>query len=214
MTVIVIGARLPPELEAADCVLLADQEAALFDNDTEMWTVTTADGQQATAAIVVDARASADSTIAHHGVPNHFRIPGPNRHRQGRYVARCLKAVKRSGAARIEAKRAIRTPPRWGATAARFYITGAQPEPDGLYDGPASVDIAGEPAQCRVRLMGHLSAIDGLTHWQGTLFGAPPGQPNGRISLAIGGQMVSARIVERTPWGTHMIAGVGGPSFS
>lgn len=216
MKLVLIGAQVPPGLEHFECTAIPDLAEAHFDNITETWTVTSSDGAQATAPVVVDARPSANQAVAHHGVPNYFRIPGPcgrQVRRQSRYVTRCLRVIERSGAVRVEAKRTIRRF-HWGSVASRFYVTGSQPEHDDLYDGLATVAIAGESLQCRVRLVKHLSPIDGRTHWQGTATGLSSDRAGGGATLTIGDRTVPARIVERTPWGAHMIAGVGDPPFS
>lgn len=216
MKLIVIGARTPPGFDAMDCTLLPDSADARFDNATETWTVTATDGRRAVAAVVVDARPSPNPAVATHGMPNYFRIPGPAVRAQGRYVARCLQVVQRSGAARIEAKSPVVRARRWGPVATRFYLSGAEPGPDDLYDGPATVTVGGQPIPSRVRLSGHLDAIDGRYHWQGTVFGSLPEVVRGRsagVTLTVEDRTVPARVVEETPWGTHMIAGVGDPPF-
>jgi hypothetical protein len=217
MSVIVIG-PVPPGLELADCTVLADKAAAHFDTAAETWTVSDSRGTTATARIVVDARPSDFAAVASHGTPNHFRIPGPDIRRQARYVSRCLRLVERSGAARIEAKATI-VLRRWRPQPVEpcFYLTGSQPESDDLYDGPATVIIDGESIDSRVRLIGHLDAIDGRYHWQGTVFEALPGTARSRaggLTLTIDDRTAGARIVEQTPWGTHMISGVGDPPFA
>jgi hypothetical protein len=216
MKLIVIGTRTPPGLDAMQCSLLPDAAEKHFDNATETWTVTTADGRQVTAPVVVDARPSANRVIASHGVPNYFRIPGPDVGRQTRFVTRCLQVIERSGAARIEARPPKVLARRWGPVASRFHLSGSHPAPDDLYDGPATLTVGDRSIQCRVRLAGHLDAIDGRFHWQGTVFGALPDRIGGRaagVTLTVEDRAVPARVVEQTPWGTHMIAGVGDPPF-
>ena len=220
MSAIVIGV-VPPGLEVADCTLLADRAAAHFDNATETWTVSASDGTSAIAPIVVDTRPSAVPVIASHGVPNYFCIPGPPGpavRRQARYVTRCLRLIERSGASRMEARRPIVVHRfRRQPVDSRFYLTGRQPAPDGLYDGPATVTVAGESFTSRVRLIGHLDAIDGRNHWQGMVFHDLPDAARGRsrgLTVKIGGRSAAARVVEKTPWGTQTIAGVGEPPFT
>lgn len=218
MSVIVIGPRVPPGLEVTDCALLADRAAARFDNSTETWTVTASDGTTATAVVVVDTRPSSTPVIAGHGVPNYFRIPGPDVRRQARYVARCLRLIDRSGAARMEARGSV-VLHRWRPQPVepRFYLTGSQPGPDDLYDGPATVTVGSESFTSRVRLIGHLDAIDGRYHWQGMVFRTLPEVARGRsagVTLTIEDRTAAARVVEQTPWGTHTISGVGEPPFS
>lgn len=217
MRVIVVGPGSVPGLHIPDCTTLADAASARFDNSSEAWTLTTADGRCATAEIVVDARRSGDPAVAKHGMPNHFRIPGPDVRAQARYVARCLRLVERTGAARIEARGRV-VAHRWRPqpVAARFYLSGSEPEPDELYDGPATLTVDGHDVTGRVRLIGHLDAVDGRYHWQGTVFGTLPDNARSRsagATLTIEDRTVAARVVEKTPWGTHMISGTGDPPF-
>lgn len=214
LSVIVVGAAMPPGLDVAQCVRLTDKASAQFDSATETWTVAASDGTTATAAIVVDARSSANPVIASHGTPNYFRIPGLDAHREARYVTRCLRLIERSGAARMEARGTV-VLHRWRPqpVESRFFLTGEQPGPDDLYDGPALVTVGGQSFLSRVRLTGHLDAIDGRYHWQGTVYeGLPAGRSAG-MTLTIDDHTATARVVEQTPWGTHMIAGVGDPPF-
>lgn len=216
MSAIVIGAA-PRELRIGACAVLADRASAHFDNATETWTVTASDGSAATAMIVVDARPSPNPAVAGHGVPNYFRIPGPDVRRQARYVIRCLRLVQRTGAARIEARGTI-VVHRWRPQPVepRFYLTGDQPGPDDLYDGPATLTVGDLSLTSRVRLIGHLDAIDGRYHWQGTVFEALPAArgPSGGLTVTIDGRTAAARVLEQTPWGTHMISGVGDPPYA
>lgn len=216
MSLIVIGTP-PPRLDLTGAALLAEAADARFDAVTETWTVTGADGRQLSAAAVIDARPSDNPAVAVHGVPNWFRIPGPDTARQGRYVARCLRLRQRTGAARMEAKGRV-VLHRWqpARVTDRFYLSGSEPGPDDLYDGPATLAVAGEKVSRRVRLIGHLDAIDGHYHWQGTLFGELPAAARGRgaaLTLTVADRDAPVRVVEQTPWGDHMIAGVGEPPF-
>lgn len=217
MSVLVIGSSVPPQLGVGACAVLPDAATTHFDNATETWTVVAGDGRSVTAATVVDARPSANPAVATHGYPNYFRIPGPDVARQARYVARCLRLIERSGAARVEARGRI-VVHRWRPepVASRFYLTGSEPGPDDLYDGPALLTVSGEEVPSRVRLTGHLDAIDGRYHWQGTVFDALPDSAGARsagVTLTIADRTATARVVEQTPWGTHMISGVGDPPF-
>lgn len=218
MSVVVVGGVAPTELGVGACPVLEDAATTHFDNATEMWTVTSSDDRSVTARVVVDVRPSSTPILAVHGVPNYFRIPGPDARRQARYVARCLRMIEASGAARVEARGRI-VLHRWlpTAVASRFYLSGSEPGPDDLYDGPATVTVGGDAIASRVRLTGHLDAIDGRYHWQGTVFDALPESARSRspgITLTIEERSAAARVVEQTPWGTHMIAGVGDPPFS
>jgi cation diffusion facilitator CzcD-associated flavoprotein CzcO len=217
VNVIVIGSVAPADLGLSACTVLTDVTSTHFDSTTETWTVTGPDGRHARAAMVVDARPSADPAVAGHGHPNYFRIPGPDRVRQTRFVARCLRMAERSGAARVEARKHRIVLRRWRPRplASQFYLTGAQPAEE-LYDGPATVTLGGQDISTRVRLTGHLDAIDGRYHWQGTVFDELPGDARARssgLTLTIDGRTAGARVVETTPWGTHMVAGVGTPPF-
>lgn len=217
MSVIVIGAGVPPELGLGAATILPDAAKTHFDSATETWTVTAGDGRSATGRAVVDTRPSGNPAIAGHGFPNYFRIPGPDVRRQARYVARCLRMIERTGAARVEARGRI-VLHRWlpHPVASRFYLTGSVPGPDDLYDGPAMVSVGGQDIPARVRLTGHLDAIDGRYHWQGTVFDVLPDSARARsaaVTLTISDRTSAARVVEQTPWGTHMISGVGEPPF-
>lgn len=218
MSVVAIGGPVPAGLGLGSCAVLDDVVTTQFDNATETWTVTSGDGRRVTARVVVDVRPSSTPVVAAHGVPNYFRIPGPDVRRQARYVARCLRMIERTGAGRVEARGRI-VLHRWLPTAvsSRFYLSGSEPGPDDLYDGPATVTVGGDDIAGRVRLTGHLDAIDGRYHWQGTVFGLLPDSARARsagVTLTIEDRTAAARVVELTPWGTHMIAGVGDPPFS
>lgn len=207
------GFEAPEHGVSAEYRVLADRSVARFDTATDTWTVGSSDGTTATAPVVVDARPSRQPTVARHGVPNYFRIPGPDVPRQAHYVTRCLRLIEQTGAARIEAKSSV-VVHRWRRQplASRFFLTGAHPGPDDLYDGPARVDADGWSVPSRVRLIGHLDPIDGRYHWQGTVFTELPARSSG-LTLTIGTRTARARAVEATPWGAHMIAGVGDPPF-
>ncbi|CAN5378887.1 hypothetical protein BH11ACT7_BH11ACT7_10550 [soil metagenome] len=188
-------------------------DTARFDSGTEMWTVTTTDGHTQTAPVVIDARPSPDQTIAAHGIPNHFRIPGPQVERQTRYVQRCLDLLERSGASRIEARSRI-TLGRWNLLplSSKFYLSGTTPAEDDLYEGPATMD----GITVRARLAGHLDAIDGRYHWRGTIAGDLPAdllKGSRTVQLATPGYQASARVTEKTPWGDYTVTGSGTPPF-
>jgi Domain of unknown function (DUF4873) len=193
------------------------RETARFDSATETWTVTDAAGRTEAARAVIDTRPSRDRAVAVHGLPNYFRIPGPDVQRQARYVDRCLAVLERSGCARMEAKSRI-TIRRWRPqrVAGRFYLTGSAPGDGDLYDGPALVALDGREIDVHARLSGHLNAIDGQYHWRGTLAGdvhldALKGQRT--VQVSIGNRSAAGRIVERTPWGGHIVTGSGAPPY-
>jgi hypothetical protein len=202
-------------------VALADGQARLrdarFDNDTDSWTLATADGRMVSARTLIDARPSPDPTVAVHGLPNLFRIPGPDTDRQLRFVRDCLDLLERSGASRMEARSRI-VLRRWRRTSprGRFYLTGATPGPDDLYRGAASVALGDDAVDVEARLAGHLDAIDGRYHWRGTIAGDLPDdvlQGQRLLTITAHGHTVQARVVERTPWGGYTVAGVGAPPF-
>ena len=192
-------------------------DKARFDTTTETWMVTTSEGRSESARVVIDARPSDDATIAVHGVPNYFRIPGPDVERQTRFVQRCLDLFERSGATRIEAKSRI-TLTRWRPVPLpqRFYLSGAAPTDDDLYDGPAVVVLPDRNVEVRARLSGHLEAIDGHYHWRGTVSGELPDdvlKGTRTVTLSTAGHQARARVVEQTPWGGYTVTGTGTPPF-
>ena len=91
---------------------------------------------------------------------------------------------------------------------------------DETYDGVATLTIAGTSHPVRVHLTGHVDPIDGHYHWQGTVFSSPaqPLPPDAlkarSVTVTVGERSAAARIVERTPWGTHSVAGVGAPPYT
>ncbi len=219
MTSIVIGDG--PDLPGIPSVVLPTNQARLrdahFDNDTDSWTITTADGRSITAQTIIDARPSDDATVAVHGMPNLFRVPGPDRARQVQFVRRCLDLLRDSGTTRIEAKARI-VLRRWlpQAPQGRFYLTGGVPEVDDMYRGPASVSLPDRDVDVRAQLAGHVDAIDGQYHWRGTISGDMPddvlkGQRT--VTISTTSRSVVARVVERTPWGGYTVTGVGSPPF-
>ncbi len=89
------------------------------------------------------------------------------------------------------------------------------------YDGAASLTIADTHHPVRVRLAGRLDPNDGHYHWQGTVFASPSRplpdemlQQSRTATLTVGERSAPARIVEKTPWGTHSVAGVGAPPYA
>lgn len=193
-------------------------DKARFDHDTETWTVTTQNGETESAPVVIDARRSDDPTIAVHGIPNHFRIPGPQVERQTRFVQRCLDLFERSGATRIEAKSRIRLR-RWDPLplSSKFFLSGATPGADDLYEGPAVLALPAGDVPVQARLAGHLEAIDGQYHWRGTVAGDLPAdvlKGARTVTLSAVGFSAPARVVEKTPWGGYTVTGTGPPPFA
>lgn len=192
-------------------------DKARFDTTTETWLVTTSDGRSESARVVIDARPSDDATIAVHGLPNYFRIPGPDVERQTRLVQRCLDLFERSGATRIEARSRI-TMSRWhrAPLPRRFYLSGSTPADDDRYDGPAEVELPDHTIAVRARLAGHVEAIDGHYHWRGMISGDLPAdifKGTRTVTLSTTGGQARARIVEQTPWGGYTVTGTGTPPF-
>jgi cation diffusion facilitator CzcD-associated flavoprotein CzcO len=166
--------------------------------------------------------------VATHGFPNYFFITGPDLVAQARYVAECVGLMKHTASTRIEVRRSSQQ-----VFNERAHVEPAQPFPvlsafdlssgaadDETYDGVATLTIAGACHPVRVRLTGHLDPIDGHYHWQGTVFSSPA-QPlpaealkqAGTVTVTVGERSAPARIIERTPWGTHSVAGVGAPPY-
>lgn len=172
--------------------------------------------------------------VAMHGFPNYFVLGGGSSAEetgaQARYVAECVRLLTDSGATRIEVRRSSQQ-----VFNERVYVRAVQPQPVSrafdlsngspredreIYDGAATLMLAGAPHPVRVRLAGRLDPIDGRYHWQGTVFGSPSEPlPDDALSraqtatLTVGERSAPARITEQTPWGTHSIAGVGAPPY-
>ena len=166
--------------------------------------------------------------VATHGFPNYFFITGPDLAAQARYVAECVGLMKHTASTRIEVLRSSQQ-----VFNERVHVEPAQPIPvlsafdlssgaadDETYDGVATLTIAGTCHSVRVRLTGHLDPIDGHYHWQGTVFSSPA-QPlplearkqSRTVTVTVGERSAPARVIERTPWGTHSVAGVGAPPY-
>ncbi|ORW04230.1 monooxygenase [Mycobacterium lacus] len=163
--------------------------------------------------------------VAVRGFPNYFFITGPDAGAQARYVAACLNLMSRTASRRIEVRgssqqvfneRAQLRPVQAPRAAAAFDLSSGAADDD-VYDGAATLELAGTRHPVRVRLTGHLDPIDGNYHWQGTIFDPLPQDSvtQGRAAtLSVGQRSTPARIVERTPWGTHSVAGVGAPPYA
>jgi cation diffusion facilitator CzcD-associated flavoprotein CzcO len=168
--------------------------------------------------------------VAVHGFPNYFFLGGPDTGAQARYVAECVEHMQRTASTRIEVRRSTQQ-----VFNERVYVASAQPQPvasafdltsraggdDATYDGAATLTIAGSAHPVRVRLAGHLDPIDGNYHWQGTVCGSGPAplpdeafKQARTATLTVGERSASARIIERTPRGTHTVAGVGAPPYT
>jgi cation diffusion facilitator CzcD-associated flavoprotein CzcO len=169
--------------------------------------------------------------VAVHGFPNYFFITGPDVGAQASYAVECLAVMQRAGISRIEVRRStqhvfnerIYVSPTRPHRVSRAFETFASPGkgPDAkedreIYDGAATLTIAGTSHPVRARLTGHLDPIDGRYHWQGTVFGLPEEalKQTGAATLSVGEHSASARIVEKTPQGTHSVAGIGAPPYA
>lgn len=219
LDVVVLGdpARLHGLIDDARVVDRADVTTR-FDSGTDTWAVTTAEGEELTTRALIDTTASPDDTVATHGVPNRFRIPGPHTRRQARYVARLIDGLRRSGASRIESRSPrLRVHPLLPTRGlSRFYLTGSVSVDDEIYDGPAALTHNGEEYPTRVRLTGHFDPIDGQYHWQGMFFTDLPGASvtGSKVSIRIDQHTAEGRVAERTPWGTLTVIGAAGyPPF-
>jgi cation diffusion facilitator CzcD-associated flavoprotein CzcO len=167
--------------------------------------------------------------IAVHGFPNYFFLTGPDISAQASYVAECVGLMRRTASTRIEVRRSsqqvFNERAHLGPTQSQllaqvsnaFDLSSSAPADDQTYDGAATLTIAGTAHPVRVRLTGHLDPIDGNYHWQGTVFESIPEETltQARVAtLTVGERSAPARIIERTPWGTHTVAGVGAPPYA
>ena len=62
---------------------------------------------------------------------------------------------------------------------------------DDIYEGAATLTMAGTDRQVRVRLIGHVDPIDGKYHWRGTIFDQLPDalvKQTRAVRLAVGEQ--------------------------
>lgn len=208
MSYLLIGAGAPPGLPGEPVATLPADARVRFDNDADCWSATLPDGSAARAHLVVDSRCGPDPAIAVHGLPNRFRIPGPDIAAQTRAVARCLELA--AGIGRIEARSRIRAH-RWypGGLARRFYLSGTQSLEERVYDGPATLTLGDREIPTRVRLTGVLHPVDGQFHWQGSVFDTGGIDRPGPARLRIGETTAEARLSERTAQSTYMITGSG-----
>jgi cation diffusion facilitator CzcD-associated flavoprotein CzcO len=162
--------------------------------------------------------------VAVHGFPNYFLAGGPDPIAAVRYISRCLRLMEthtrievRRSSQRVFNERVHLRAPRHHVVTSEFDLVSPDGARDDIYDGAATLTVAGSHRAVRVRLTGHMDPIDGQYHWQGTLFGqlsADALGPARTVTLTVGERTVSARISEETPQGTHSIAGVGAPPFA
>jgi hypothetical protein len=162
--------------------------------------------------------------VAVHSFPNYFTPSGPDFAAAMRYIAGCLQLLGRHS--RIEVRRSAQgvfnervhlRPPSWQLETSAFELSSSADVYDDSYDGPATLTVADTPRQVQVQLAGHVDPIDGQYHWQGTILDEMPTDlmtTSRTVGLSVGALSVSARIIEKTPQGTHSIAGVGAPPFT
>jgi hypothetical protein len=160
--------------------------------------------------------------VALHGFPNYFTFGGPDFGAAMRYIVECLQLMGRH--TRIEVRRSSQQVfnervhlhgPSSARVASVFDVSSSGTDDD-VYDGPATLTSAGGSQQVRVRLAGHLNPIDGQYHWQGTILDEVAANlltTTRTVGLFAGALSSAARITEKTPQGTHSIAGVGAPPF-
>ncbi|QUR69928.1 DUF4873 domain-containing protein [Mycobacterium spongiae] len=163
--------------------------------------------------------------VAVHGFPNLFFVPGPDTVAQARYVTECVQLMKRTASTRIEVRRssqqvfnerALTRSAQPRSVASVFSLSSGTAEDNEIYEGAATLTLAGTRHRVRVRLTGHLDPIDGNYHWQGMILDSLPKDARthtGPTTLTVGEHTAPARVVERTPWGTHSVAGVGAPPY-
>jgi cation diffusion facilitator CzcD-associated flavoprotein CzcO len=171
--------------------------------------------------------------VAVHGFPNYFFITGPDIDAQARYAAERVGLMKHTASTRIEVRRSSQQvfnervrlqparPDRVTRTLTSFDLSSGTAEDNEIYDGLATLTVAGTGHPVHVRLAGHLDPIDGHYHWQGTVFSSPsrplPDEALAQArtaTLTVGERSAPARIIEQTPWGTHSVAGVGAPPYA
>jgi cation diffusion facilitator CzcD-associated flavoprotein CzcO len=166
--------------------------------------------------------------VAMHGFPNYFFVSGPDVSAQARYVVECVGVMNRTASTRIQVRRSSHQlfnervcarPAQPHRVSRAFDTFGPSPSAGAdkqTYDGDATLKIAGTGHHVRVRLTGQLNPIDGHYHWQGTVFGSLPDEALKQArtaTLSVGERCAPVRVVERTPWGTHSVAGVGAPPY-
>lgn len=171
--------------------------------------------------------------VAVRGFPNYFFLNGPDIGAQAHYVVECVRLMADSAAMRIEVRRSTQQvfneraclqpprPQRAAAISKAFDLSSNGGEARAAYDGAATLTIAGVHHPVRARLTGRLDPNDGHYHWQGTVFASASRslsdealQQSRTVTLTVGERSAPARIVEKTPWGTHSVAGVGAPPYA
>lgn len=160
--------------------------------------------------------------VAVHGFPNYFMAGGPDFTAAMRYIVGCLHLLGKN--TRIELRRSAQgvfnervhlRQPSWRLEPVAFDISSPGGVQDDSYEGPAILTVADTTEHLRVALAGHIEPFDGQYHWQGTVFGQLPDtlKRARSVIVTVGERRAEGRITERTPQGTHSIAGVGEPPF-
>ena len=168
--------------------------------------------------------------VAVRSFPNYFFLAGPDVDAQSRYIVECLRLMVDAEATRIEVRRSTQQVfnERACLRAARAQPAGSAfdmslngGEARAAYDGTATLTIGEVAHPVCVRLAGRLDPNDGQYHWQGTVFASPTRplpdealQQSRTATLTVGTRSAAVRIVEKTPWGTHSVAGVGAPPYA
>lgn len=168
--------------------------------------------------------------VAVHGFPNYFFLAGPDVDAQSRCIIECLRRMVDTAATRIEVRRSTQqvfneraclrdARPRRAGSAFDTWSHGG--EARAAYDGAATLTIDDVAHPVSVRLAGRLDPNDGQYHWQGTVFASPTRplpdelfRQSRKATLTVGARSAPVRIVEKTPWGTHSVAGVGAPPYA
>lgn len=167
--------------------------------------------------------------VAVRGFPNYFFLAGPDVAAQSRHIVESLRLMVDASASRLEVRRSTATVfnERACLAAARpqpvrsaFELTSNSGEVRATYDGAATLTIGAVDHPVCARLTGRLDPYDGQYHWQGTVFTSTTQplpdaalQQSRTATLTVGTRSASVRIVEKTPWGTHSVAGVGTPPY-
>ena len=156
--------------------------------------------------------------VSVHGLPNLFLVGGPySEGDQKQHIAACLSLLRSTGANRIEVRRSAQrsfVDHGWcGEVSAAYEVSEETGVQEHIYDGAAVLTVEGDRCPVSARLTGHLDPIDGKYHWQGTVSGAPTDLPIGSAQVSVEDRCASGRLVERTPWGSYSVAGVGTPPF-
>lgn len=162
--------------------------------------------------------AEAFAGVSVHGLPNLFLVGGPySDGDQRQHIADCLSLLRSSGSNRIEVRRSAQRSfvgSDWrGELSSAYEVAEGSGVQQHIYDGAAVLTVKGDRCPVAARLTGHLDPIDGKYHWQGTVSGAPAELPIGSAQLSVEDCCAPGRVVERTPWGSYAVAGVGPPPF-